>query len=381
MTLRPLLLSALAAALAAPPALASPQHPVLFLRHVGSDRDDPALTGRFLTSLQAGIEKEFPCARVWNQAQVSDLMERERRCQLQGGAWDTGDCGGLKTVKDIYCGSEYLVATESATGPLGLFYTATLRDVRKVEIIARSSQHAERDAGPAVDALVKDFVHKLARYQLCPYTGIVKMTVSEKTTRNVEEGYGVYCNGDDQRYSRTERDETNANTRWRVEKKSEHGRRYAEGTVEHDELAESSFREEDPCHACAGGRKGPETRTRKSVASARVGEHGSGTAGTAATVELGFEEDGTFRVVMLAQSEVGQKTSRVEEHAEGTCTRLVDTVKRDPPTTLKLGIGGQGVGPFKGSPHDKVLTGADRRVEKIPDGERVVEIEFSLRRD
>jgi hypothetical protein len=112
MTLRPLLLSALAAALAPPTALASPEHPVLFLRHVGSDRDDPALTGRFLTSLQAGIEKEFPCARVWNQAQVSDLLERERRCQLQG-----GDCGGLKTVKDIYCGTEYVVATESATGP------------------------------------------------------------------------------------------------------------------------------------------------------------------------------------------------------------------------------------------------------------------------
>jgi hypothetical protein len=228
---------------------------------------------------------------------------------------------------------------------------------------------------------VKDFVHKLARYQLCPYAGFLKMTVSEKSTRRAEEACGVYCNGDDRRYSRTESDERSATTRWRVDKKSKLGRRYAEGTVEHDERAESSFREEDPCHACAGGRKGPETRTRKSVAGARVGEHGGGTASTAATVELGFEEDGTFSVALLAQSEVGQRTSRVEEHAEGTCTHLVDTVKRDPPTAIKLGIGGQGVGSFRGSPHDKVLSGTDRKVEKIPDGERVVDIEFSFRRD
>lgn len=44
-------------------------------------------------------------------------------------------------------------------------------------------------------------------------------------------------------------------------------------------------------------------------------------------------------------------------------------------------LGGGQVGAFRGKPSDKRLQGKERKVEALPDGERVVEIGFDLVRD
>jgi hypothetical protein len=333
---------------------------------------DRSVPDRVQQSLQEGLSREFKCAKFWTQAEFAAELDAERKAQLAGGGQ------GTERFLDRLNTTDFLVS--STFGNVGgrPIFTATLHHVKKKEAILRVGFAAD-GASSGVARLVKEFVEKVAKWQLCPYQGTLDITVL--TTRDgvprVERGTR-YCNGDDQAHVRTTKHGEEIKTTWAMKKRF---RRMADGPVGYSEWEQIDVEEDDPCYRCPSGRSYPRTSgSSRSVEGVLNKEWGTSDG---AGVDIVFADDGTYGIaVKEGSSRKGLRTETVTKWAEGACDTFPRRTTRSPKVEFSIPLRAAPMTGQKGTALDKRLHGKGQTPLPAAEGETtVVHWEYDLKRD
>lgn len=361
---------------------ASAKNPTLYIRALVTGESSAALSGAaelVEARLTAAIEREFPCARVFSSYGVTRTLAAERKCQAVG-----VNCGLLGNTAEAFAIMDYLLTVRLTVAADRLLSTPILvtmtfdRRNRQLQIFDRLDGGQLGDAAALADRLADGAVQDLGKYQLCPYTGRLSLYVHTEGTKVDEpQHYSVFCNGHEEQYRRSGRDERYATTSWKLDKV---GRFQAVAEIDYVYGAERRIDEEDGCHTCKSGRQGGRTsRLRRSEAMVNSGF----TSTRGARVALDFGKPGVYAIGIESYSSPGYHSVRSEETVEGTCDLppgppVVNSPRRQ--VTVPL-VGWSTTQP--GGPLDKRLSGESRseRAGDFPDQNIIYVLKWDLKRD
>jgi hypothetical protein len=339
-------------------------------------------------AVQSRIRKEFPCVATLTTHDVGTMLSFMRMRALLGGTieqqasldQDLAALGGAM-------GTDYLVVLNAMATKSRWTLSARWFDVRKAKALAMAMEDFAPGGDSLVDAcdrVAEKLVDEVAYFEICPYTGPVKITVNTNRSKEEKEEYPVFCNGMDQQYVKTTSESKVADTELEVTRTR---RSWATGTIRYHSVETSKLVEEDPCHACDPTRKGVRIYTeshRTTVDIEGLSEESSTAGQRISDVRpyLKFDRNGTFRLEILATSKPGVRKVHIERKAEGNCDTTVAKPKEDYSMRTDIPLGNV-MGPFAGSPRDKVLTGHKEFREKDPvtGEETTINVEFQLQRD
>lgn len=328
------------------------------------------------------ILKEFPCAEITIDESLRATLSWQRQRALLGGDVDED----LKALADALGLNDYLISLQ--VNPLGgrSALSAKCVNLKSSKTVAMDLVASGEGLEAAVDAceeFAKRFVRKLAYLEICPYKGPVHVTVQSRRNKEEKEEYPVYCNQSDQMYKKSTKIAKDATTDWDLQKA---GRESAAGTVHFRNRERTEIVEENGCYQCPSGRQGSRTSTRITTAAETIDGLSEdslrdGKKQKDARITLRFNEDDTFTVYIKVASRDGTREERIEEKAEGTCD-----IKTGPPKTVegKVDVALEDrLGPFVGSPLDKVLRGkaTETKVDPGSEEETTTSIDFELKRN
>jgi hypothetical protein len=333
---------------------------------------DRSVPDQIQQALQEGLSREFKCAKVWTQKEFDAELAAERKAQLTGGGKGTAQFLDKLNTTDFLVSSSFgYVGKRPVLG-------ATLIYLKKKEPVARIAFAAD-GASSGVPRLVKEFVERVAKWQLCSYNGKLDITVVTKRdgVPQVERGTR-YCNGDDQAYVRTKKHTEEIVTSWSTDKIR---RRYGSGQIGYSEWAQIDVEEDDPCHRCPSGRSYPRT-TGSSTRVDGVMDRAWGIY-EATTIDIEFADDGTYGIAVEEGSpKKGQRTEAVTKWAEGACDTFPRRTTRSPPVEFSIPLRAAPITGQKGTPFDRRLQGEGETPLPSADGETtVVRWKYDLKRD
>ena len=366
--------------------------PRILVQSTYSDNVDPrraeAIASAFENAVAEQIMKEFPCTSTATAHDMQALLGHLRERDLLATTDDLRQ--SADQAFDNFAGSfgaDYLVALNVIASGSQCSLGAKWLDVRKAKALASFIDSGNPD-GPgvlsAIDRLAEKLVDEAAYFEICPYTGPVKIKIHSTRAKDDRLEYPVFCNERDQQYVKTTSLSTMADTELDAMRTAKN---QATGTVRYKSLESQKLVEEDPCHVCDSGRKGGWTYTEEQRATVAIEglSQESSTAGQRfddLRIYLKFGKDGTYRVELMAASRSGTRTVHVERKAEGTCDTKLEKPKEDYTVRVDIPLGNV-MGPFPGTPQDKVLTGHQefRQKDPISEEETTVNVEFQLHRD
>ncbi len=365
--------------------------PRVMIQATSVDAADPRrgdeTASAFMNIVAVRIAKEFPCTTTITKKEVGAILDHLRQRALLASTVDQD-----KSVQQAFesfagsYGADYLVVLKVIADGSRCTLSARWLDVRMAKALVSQMDSVAMGSGvlAAIDRLAEKLVDEVAYFEICPYTGPVKITVNTNRSKEEKEEYPVFCNGMDQQYVKTTSESKVADTELEVTRTR---RNWATGTIRYHSVETSKLVEEDPCHLCESGRKGGRTYTenhRTTVDIEGLSEDSS-TAGQRISdvrAYLKFAQNGTYTLEVLATSQPGTRKVHVERKAEGTCDTTLAKPKEDYTVRVDIPLGNV-MGPFSGSPRDKVLTGHKEFPQKDPvtGEETTINVEFELRRD
>jgi hypothetical protein len=328
------------------------------------------------------IKQEFPCAESTGFADIAVTLNHQREHALLGGDVDED----LKALASALGLDDYLISLQvtPSAGRTTLHASCiglkTSKPVAMDTVLSGSGGEAALDSVPD---FARKFVRKLAYLEPCAYKGPVHVTVQSRRNKEEKEEYPVYCNQADQMYRKSTKIVKEANTDWDLQKT---GRESAAGTVHFRNRERTEIVEENGCYKCPSGRQGGRTSTRITTATEAIDGLSEdslrdGKKQKDARITIRFNEDDTFTVYIKVASREGTRQERIEEKAEGTCD-----IKTGPPKavegTVDVALADR-LGPFAGSPLDKVLRGkaTETKVDPVSEEETTTSIDFELKRN
>jgi hypothetical protein len=346
-------------------------------------RGETLLIGDYLQGqVKQMIKREFPCAVFATYDDLAVMLNHQREHALLGGNVDE-NMEALASAMGLYDHVISLQVTPSA-GRTAL--NATCVSLKKAKTVAMDIVLSGTGAEAALDSVpdfVRKFVEKLAYLEPCAYKGPVRVTIQSKRNKEEKEEYPVYCNQSDLMYKKSTKIAKEATTDWDLQKT---GRESAAGTVHFRNRERTEIVEENGCYQCPSGRQGGRTSTRITTATEAIDGLSEdslrdGKKQKDARITLRFNEDDTFTVYIKVASRDGTREERIEEKAEGTCD-----IKTGPPKTVegKVDVALEDrLGPFAGSPLDKVLRGkaTETKVDPGSEEETTTSIDFELKRN
>jgi hypothetical protein len=326
------------------------------------------------------LSEAFHCATVNTQSSLNARLKWEKEYQLMGGDNELNVCSYLKC--------DYLVTLHMIeVNPHLLQVSAKCVNYRKKEDIADAIVNFTTSMNYAgFAAACKEISNKLikemGKYEICPFTGPVTISISSDLDSTNIEDYGVYCNESDQRYHKEVEIKNHTFSEWKLERK---GIPWTEGTMTFytDEMSKTT--EEDGCHKCKTGKRegGLVTTLTSSMKVKGTGiSHDSQFKGKKqddTRIELQFLESGKYLVLAKGTSQPVTGEDKVVSKAEGTCDNQPQETKvlpRDIRIPLRVIFG-----PYDGKATDKLLQQKDTKEVKDPstNEKQTITIDFSLK--
>jgi len=324
------------------------------------------------------LSEAFHCATVNTQSGLKARLKWEKEYQLMGGETDLNVCSYLK------CDYLFILRMIEANPNL-LQVSATCINYRKKEAIAdaivnfRTSMNYAGFAA-ACKEISNKLIEEMGKYEICPFTGPVAITISSDLDSTQVEDYGVYCNESDQRYHKETVIKNHTFSEWKLERK---GIPRTDGTTTFytDEMSKTT--EEDGCHKCKSGREGGLVTTLTSsmkVKGTGISHESTfqGKKQDDTRIELNFLENGQYLVVAKGTSQAVTGEDKVVTQAEGTCDNQPQETKivpKDIRVPLRVIFG-----PYDGKATDKLLQQKDTKKVKDPvnNEKQTITIDFSL---
>jgi len=310
----------------------------------------------FFTDIIPEAQKYFPCVGITDPKSTEFCMAELR---LQG----TPEFGGrdvapiIQKITSSIMNPDFAVKYSMYVESEQMISASVVCANSKGEIIADFTMPIEVSAMMVEGTIppVKKLIDELKKYEICPFTGPVSITISsDLDSTNVEE-YGVYCNQSDQRYHKELEIKNHTFSDWKLERK---GIPWTEGTMTFYTNEETKVTEENGCYKCKTGQEGRHTYSVTS--SMKVKGSGishesirNGKPQDDARVELKFLEDGTYYVTAKGTSQPVTGEEKVVTGAEGTCDNMPQETKVVP-REIKIPLN-EIFGPYQGKTTDKVL--------------------------
>lgn len=335
----------------------------------------------FLTDIVPEAQKYFPCVGITDPKSTELCMDELR---LQG----TSEFGGrdvapiIQKITSSVMNPDFAVKYSMYVESEQMVRASVVCANSKGEIIADFTMPIEVSAMMLEGTIppVKKLIDELKKYEICPFTGPVSITISsDLDSTNVEE-YGVYCNQSDQRYHKELEIKNHTFSDWKLERK---GIPWTEGTMTFYTNEETKVTEENGCYKCKTGREG--RRTYSETSSMKVKGSGishesirNGKPQDDARIELQFLESGKYLVLAKGTSQAVTGEDKVVTQAEGTCDNQPQETKivpRDIRVPLRVIFG-----PYDGKSTDKLLQQKDTKEVKDPatNEKQTITIDFSL---
>ncbi len=372
------------------------QNDTVFIQGMPKDNNSGSigLAQTVSAKLQKQLLKAFPCLYVNTNDDIRAVTGFLRTQQLFG---TVSDEVMVETTNNLgkHSDAKYLISISTSFNPVvgyRLFAVAWARTQKGPapffeEGDLYGSYEAALDAAtPLVEQLVKAFVEKASKYywfnEVCPYKGRVDVTVVTRRKQHNEDTFYSYCNGEDQKGKKSETITAEGKQLWKFKRI---GNPDTWGTLEYT-MTETYVKEDvDGCHICKSGRKGPwnykdEVQSNSVATGLDTSTYIKGVSDNKdATINLRFEKNGTYTIVIKAASAEGKKQTTHSTTAEGTCD-LVD--KRTSQTTTFTEPLEARFEDLTGTVFDKKLSGNKKIVlpTKQNGEENEISIDFELER-
>jgi hypothetical protein len=338
------------------------------------------------------IRKEFPCADYITPHDIRNLMGFMRMRALIGvpAGQEAEFDQQLKEMAGAM-GADYIVLLRAMPGGPGRWMLdGKWLDVRKVQAIAMELEQFPANGDALFDAserIAEKLVDAAAYYEICPYTGPVKIKIHSTRSKRNRVEHLVSCNGMDQQYVKTTTLDRTEDTNLDLVR---NGRIWATGEVHYDSRELQELEEQDPCHLCPSGKKGARIYTERLRTDIKIAGFSQESSTqdqqfTDLRLYLKFDKNGTYTLELKGASKPGTKRVRIDRKAEGVCDTQFEKKPgdgNDITTAFDVPLGAI-TEKFEGSPRDKALTGHKEIHRKNPatEEETTIEVDFQLRRD
>ena len=338
----------------------------------------------FLVDVIQALQEEFPCANV---SYLGDI----KLCLAEMELWGTPAFGNqdvgpkIKKLLNRLNNADYWVTfciyPVSKTMSIAELKCSDKKGKKMVQFSINMSTASIFDKDFIEPA--KKFVRELLKYEICAYTGPIKVEVKTERTDKKTESYPVYCNGMDGIYKLDWTLNKTSSAIWNLNKTDKF---QTSGTVTYNLREETKTDEQNDCFTCPSGRLGPRWYKERVLKTAKIeGLSNESVADNQqiadARTEITFLENGTYTVKVTATSQKGDFKLKTEKHAEGTCSN-----ENPPPVeiTKKADIFLDEIfGPFNGTGKDKVLNQKETitREDPITKEKTTITFDFNLKRD
>jgi len=311
------------------------------------------------------LKDAFPCIKVNTQSDIVNKLDSLRFRTLIGDF--NGDLPSFcdELAHDYWVHLRLIDYTEGR-----ISIVARCFKYKKIDCIADAGMVRTANNFSALTAgcktITKRLIDMLSKFEICPFTGPVNITVNSVFDTTSVKEYPVYCNEMDQTYRREETINNYTNSNWKLQRK---GIPRAEGTMEFDMSERSKLVVENGCYHCPSGRQGGRTYTREKTF--KVNGSGISTASNYrgkpqddTRIELQFLEDGKYILTARGTSNSATGEERELEKAEGTCDNIAPNttpIPRDVTIPLKVILG-----PYPGKSTDKLLEQKDTIKKRNP---------------
>lgn len=325
------------------------------------------------------ISDAFPCAKVNTQSDIVNKLDSLRFHYLMGDI--EGDLPSFcdELVHDFWI---HLVLIDYDEGRT--MVVARCFKYKKIDCIADAGNvrcgNSLAALTEACKTITKRLIDKLSKFEICPFTGPISLTIDSEYDTLTTQDYEVYCNAMDQTYHREESINKSVHSEWQMERK---GIPRADGDMIFKWSESSGLSVENGCYTCPSGRKGGRSYSSKksfyiegsgiSTESIHNGEKQDD-----CRVEIEFLENGTYILTAKGTSKPVQGEERELEKAEGTCDNIAAnpvSIPREITLPLKVVLG-----PFPGKSTDETLeqNSTITRRNPISNEKETIKYEFSL---
>ncbi|MFT3831161.1 MAG: hypothetical protein QM691_15800 [Opitutaceae bacterium] len=338
--------------------------------------------------LQSRIGAEFPGTRIKTRHAILKSLDDLRHLATYGTATDNSpDYQNELAELGNQMAADHLVVLEVT--PMGGQWIVNGKwfDARKAKALARRMETAGSDTGSLLDAvgrIADKLVDDAAYFEICGYTGPIKITIHSTRSANGRDERPAACNNMEQTYVKTTTTDRTTDTALVLTRTD---RIWATGTLEYASIETEDIEELDPCHQCTtrtwGMRyftehKRTETRITGFSEDSSTTEHRH----TDVRVYLVFDRGGTFRLELESASEMGTQHVKIDRTAEGQCDTDLAEPKVDERSRITIPFH-HVFGPFQGSPRDRTLSARQDFHPKDPVTKETttISVEFDLSRD
>jgi hypothetical protein len=335
----------------------------------------------FESAVRDKLKDAFACAEVRTVADLYALIVLEREKALLG----VGDDKRVEALGGAF-GCDFLISILVTSSKERLIFSAKCMRPDSAMVLARVFMTTTNDDG-ALDVMkdaAAELVEQLKKFEICPFTGTVKIEVSSKRGTESREEYAVYCNGMDQQYLKVTEISERSSTLLDLQKiKWE----YTSGYMKYEDIDSNTIREENGCYKCPSGREGGRISTetvytRKAVEDFSQMSSIGGAYTDDIRISLVFLDNNTYLIRVRGASEKnGTWTQQYRLKAEGTC----DNRNESPPAMVNTGLAipcNYLFGPYPGRAYSNQLKGSYTTVKNDPvtKEQTVLLIEFDLKK-
>lgn len=326
------------------------------------------------------IKKIYPCAEQNSLSTVVTLLDLERKKQLLG----TGSDAAVQYLAESM-GCDYLISLKVSVLQNTALITAVCMDSKKAKAMSRAFASAQHGGAAldAVDKVSKQLFDGLKEFEICPFTGPVKVKIVSAKKDNKTERYPVFCNNMDGTYEKTTVLDKYSENNWDLQKTSKYA---TTGTVQLNLSEELTIEETNPCHDCSPTEQKAriyheKDRTYLMLEGLSKESESYGVKVDDARIVITFMENGKYRMRVKAASTHGEKKTIKEVSAEGSCDRITKE-----PETIRNRVD-EGIneilGDFTGNAQDKTLSERNtiKRTNEITGEEEEITYEFNLTRE
>jgi hypothetical protein len=304
------------------------------------------------------LKLAFPCVNVNTQSDIVNKLDKLRFQYLMGDI--EGDLPSFcdQLAHDYWVHLRLIDYDEGKT-----MIVARCFKYKKVDCIADAGNIRCANNLPAITEgcrqITKKLIDLLSKFEVCPFTGPVNLTIKSQFDTTSTNQYEVFCNETDQTYRREESIYNSTQSDWQLQRK---GIPWASGTMTFKMSETSDLVVENGCYRCPSGRMGGRVYSMKKsfvVEGSGISTESSykGNKQDDLRIELEFFEDGTYILTARGTSKPAQGDEKEDEKAEGTCDNIPSaprTYPREVTIPLKVILG-----PFPGKATDKILTHKD----------------------
>jgi len=323
------------------------------------------------------LKEAFPCANTNTQSDITRKLDSLRFRALMGDYESDLPSFCEMLAHDYWI---HLKLTDYDEGRI--MVVARCFKYKKVDCIADAGNircgNTFGELTEACRTMTQRLIDMLSKFEICPFTGPMNITIDSEVDTTTKQEYDVYCNEMDGTYRREETVYKKTHSEWQLERK---GIPRANGTMVFTMNERSELMVQNSCYTCPSGRKGGRIYTRENTfrvegSGISTESYYKGKKQDDTRIEIEFFDNGTYIITAKATSKPARGEGKEIEKAEGTC----DNIPASPnpvlnEITLPLRVV---LGPFPGKSTDEILQQNSTVTRRNPESNEIETITFDF---